>query len=162
MRRPRFSCWVRRALAKRPRSTTCCLALRAGHRVLFETRERRFYFDGDVVQSEIMGGKALMDYRDDEKVLLLVDPYPAPPFCHAFTVAAMAPDPKAYKEWVKNDCAVLQIPPTTKHEVIAMNSVEQNVEPQELENRIAKYGPIPRYVLNEDQDFVRAVFSIST
>ena len=37
-----------------------------------------------------------------------------------------------------------------------MNSIEQTVELQELEDRIATYGPIPRQVFNVDRNYVKA------
>ncbi len=61
--------------------------------MLFETRERRFYFHDGTVEWEELSGIELARHRYYRSVLLLVDHQQGqpPPFCAAFTVAPVSP-----------------------------------------------------------------------
>ena len=87
-------------------------ALNVGYKVLFETREERFYFHDGVVESELLEGRVLSNIHGDPAVFFLVDHQQnqPPPFVKSFTVAAMSPDQRNYKEFVKNRCKVYFVP----------------------------------------------------
>jgi hypothetical protein len=130
-------------------------ALKAGYKVLFETREKRFFLHDGVMESEELDDKELrVIARDDRKVFFLVDHKQGeePPMVPAFTVAAVSPDRKSYKEFKKHDCFVLWMPLTTANEIIAMNSKEWKLGESVLEARLNGYGPIVRHVFRFDQE----------
>jgi hypothetical protein len=128
-------------------------ALNAGYKVLFETRETRFYFHDGIVESEPLEERALSRVRSDPAVFFLVDHQQdrPPPFVDAFTVAAMSPDQRNYKEFIKNRCRPYFAPLPSEREVIAMNSVWPQLSSEELQSCLECYGPIPRRVFGDDQ-----------
>jgi hypothetical protein len=134
-------------------------ALQAGYKVLFETRERRFYFHDGVVESERVYHSALSVIDADPNVFFLVDHQDqrAPRYVDAFTVAAMSPDPRVYKEFIKNRCVQFWVPLPSESEIIAMNSVEPQLPSDELQSRLATFGPILRSVFAVDQGACKAV-----
>jgi hypothetical protein len=125
--------------------------------VLFETRAKRYFFNGTTVESEslLLNERALARYRNDRHVLILHDHLPGnePPlvFDGGFVVASVSPDPKNYHEFVKHDALSLWMPLPTTDELMAMNSIEPQLTESELPRRIATYGPIPRTVFASDQ-----------
>jgi hypothetical protein len=132
------------------------MALRAGYRVLFETREERHWLHDGIMESEPLVRDALIDFRFERDVFFLVD-HPqgqAPPFAKAFTVAAMSPDMSTYKEFKKTRCTVLWMPVTTENELIAMNDIEFKVPVGELQTRVSMHGPNVRHAFHRDQDAV--------
>ena len=130
-------------------------ALKTGIKVLFESREYRYFFsDGTVLKSDVLFG-GLSEHRHDRSVLLLIDHQIncSPPICSAFTVAPMSPDPLYYKEFEKNDCCTLWMPLTTEAEIIAMNKCSDSpMDAMELTRRIELFGPIPRQVFKHDRE----------
>lgn len=82
-------------------------ALKEGIRVLFETRNTCYYFNGNTIQKEsVFTGTEQEKMRDDRAVLLLHDHQARrePPliFNGAFVVAPVSPDPINYKEFRKH------------------------------------------------------------
>jgi hypothetical protein len=130
-------------------------ALNAGYKVLFETRERRFYFHDGIVESELLEARVLSSVHGDPAVFFLVDHQQSqpPPFVEAFTVAAMSPDQRNFKEFIKNRCMPFFVPLPSAHEVIAMNSVWPQLSTKELQSRLERYGPIPRRVFSPLQSY---------
>jgi hypothetical protein len=129
-------------------------ALEKEYRVLFETREMRYFFhDGTVEWEQLSSGK-LGHYRSNRSVLLLVDHQQGqpPPFCAAFTVAPVSPDPANYKEWRKNRCFQLWMPLTTRSEVLAMNKIEPRLKDGLLRDLLAEFGPIPRQLFEKNRE----------
>ena len=129
-------------------------AVRAGYRVLFETREKRFFFHDNAVESELIDDRGLRHYRGERDVFFLVDHLQdnPPPFCDAFTVAAMAPDTRTYKEFKKTPCDVLWMPLTSENELIAMNSVELHLPVPELQKHMMKFGADPSSRLHRQSE----------
>ena len=126
-------------------------ALNVGYKVLFETREERFYFHDGVVESELLEGRVLSNVHGDPAVFFLVDHQQdqPPPFVKSFTVAAMSPNQRNFKEFVKNRCKVYFVPLPTTCEVVAMNSVWPRLSATDLQARLERYGPIPRRLFGE-------------
>ena len=131
-------------------------AIQDGIPVLFETRQTRYYFTNSMAESEnVLIVQNLIRFRNDKSVLLLHDhqPHTEPPLIDegAFTVAPVSPDPMNCKEYRKHYSMSLWMPLPTKSELIAMNSVEPQLESRDLEERVSLYGPIPRLVFAIDQ-----------
>jgi hypothetical protein len=138
-------------------------ALQANYKVLFETRQKRYFFHDGIVESEKLDDRDLRDSaRDDPTVFFLVDheQKKEPPMVDAFTVPAVSPDRRTYKEFKKHDCFVLWMPLTTENELIAMNSIEWKLPNDKLRTRLDRYGPILRQVFLYDQvDAERELFT---
>jgi hypothetical protein len=104
---------------------------------------------------DVVLGKKLRQYRKHRDVLVLHDHQPGnePPlvFDGAFVVAPVSPDLKNYHEYFKHKILDLWMPLTTTSELVAMNSIEPQLEGSELQQRIATYGPIPRQVFAVSQ-----------
>eukprot|EP01097_Dermamoeba_algensis_P007890 TRINITY_DN5095_c0_g1_i5.p1 TRINITY_DN5095_c0_g1~~TRINITY_DN5095_c0_g1_i5.p1 ORF type:complete len:556 (-),score=82.98 TRINITY_DN5095_c0_g1_i5:1290-2957(-) len=132
-------------------------ALKKNYPVLFETRRERFFFHDGIAEMESIEGSTLRKLRNDPRVLLLHDHQQnqPPPFCKAFTIAAMLPDSSNYSEYRKDTCSQLWMPLPSHHDLIAMNSVEPKLETQELLDRLDLFGPIPRYVFSDEPDVMR-------
>ena len=135
-------------------------ALKEGIRVLFETRDTRYYFNGNIIQQEsVTHGTELEKMRRDRAVLLLHDHQARrePPliFNGAFVVAPVSPDPINYKEFRKHNTLELWLPLPTRNELVAMNSIEPNLSLAELFRRISLYGVIPRTVFAPDQNTIK-------
>jgi hypothetical protein len=127
-------------------------ALKKKYRVMFETRERRFYFHDDTMEWELISDRDLRQPSGDRSVLLLVDHQQdrSPVWRDAFTVAPVSPDPANYKEFKKNRCLRLWMPLTSKSELIAMNDVEPQLTDKVLLERLEQFGPIPRLVFEKE------------
>lgn len=128
-------------------------ALEKNYRVLFETRQMRYYFHDGTMEWEKLSGTELDNLRYDSQVLFLVDHEigKSPPCVDAFTVAPVSPDPANYSEWDKNRVARCWMPLTTSREIIAMNSVEPRMSDANLAALLDQYGPIPRSIFRHDQ-----------
>ncbi len=127
--------------------------LQRGYRVLFETREMRYFFHDGTVEWEMLSQKELETFRYYRSVLLLVDHQQGqpPPFCDAFIVAPVAPDAVTCSEWHKNRCFRLWMPLTTCAEVMAMNQIEPRLDEGLLREWMAECGPIPRHLFEKDR-----------
>ena len=127
-------------------------ALEKGYRVLFETREERYYFHDGTVDCERLSEMNLDRFRYDRSVLFLVDHLidRSPPTCNAYTVAPMSPDPSNYNEFRKNRCGVLWVPLPSNEEILLMNNAEFNIV--DIQDRLELFGPIPRSVFTPAKD----------
>lgn len=125
-------------------------AIQKNYPVLFESRQYRYYFNGDESVRESIDCHALKNYRDNPKVILLVDhqPHAEPPICRAFTVAPVSPDKMNSHEFRKTLCRILWIPKPTAHEIVAMNSLTPKLKADDLNERINLFGPITRLCLD--------------
>jgi hypothetical protein len=127
--------------------------------VLFETRDRRYYFDGyNSLQAEPIYGNVLKRHSSRKEVLLLHDHQPKmePRFIeanHCFTIAPMVPDFESYKQFEKHNCAQMFVPIPFREEIIAMNKILKLTDTKDLSSRIDKFGCIPRYVLVNDEEY---------
>jgi len=127
-------------------------ALQKNYRVLFETREMRYYFHDDTMEWEDILESGLRHHRSFPDVLFLVDHEigKSPPCVPAFTVAPVSPDPANYGEFKKNRVLRLWMPLTSREELVAMNSIEPMFDENKLEERLQEFGPIPRLVFADD------------
>lgn len=127
-------------------------ALEAEYCVLVETRERRYFFHDGTVEWEELEASALHHHRANPAVLFFVDHQQdrSPPFCDAFTVAPVSPDPANYKEFKKNRCLRLWMPLTSREEILAMNTVEPRMGNDVILSRLDHFGPIPRLVFEKE------------
>jgi hypothetical protein len=133
-------------------------ALQEGIPVLAETREDRYYFDGDMAAYEdVHLDVTLRKKRKDTRVLFLHDhqPFSEPPIIPgrgALTIAPVSPDPKHCHEFSKHMCRTRWVPLPTISEIAAMNSIGSQLPQSELQDRLELYGPIPRSIFDDEQE----------
>jgi hypothetical protein len=135
-------------------------ALQKGIRVLFETRDTHYYFNGNNIQEESIFSvnTELENIHCDRAVLLLHDHQACcePPliFNGAF-IAPILPDPINYKEFQKHNILELWLPLSTQNELVAMNSIKPNLAFAKLFQRVSLYGEIPRTIFAPNQNTIK-------